>query len=66
MKLEGLHYADGAEIQEAAIDEWKKVQKDEFSAAFEKQYDYTKACIYANGAYCEFKKIYVSLSRVLD
>jgi hypothetical protein len=36
MKLKGLHFADVAEIQEAVTDELKKVQKEEFSAAFQK------------------------------
>jgi len=53
MKLKELHFADVAEIQEAVIDELKKVQKEEFSAAFQKLYDRAKACIYANGAYFE-------------
>ena len=53
MKLNGLHFADVAQIQEAVIDELKKVQKEEFSAAFQKLYDRAKACIYANGAYFE-------------
>jgi hypothetical protein len=44
---------DVAEIQEAVIDELKKVQKKEFLAAFQKLYDRAKACIYANGAYFE-------------
>jgi hypothetical protein len=56
MKLKGLHFADVAEIQEAVTDELKKVQKEEFSAAFQKLYDRAKACVYANGAYFEFKK----------
>jgi hypothetical protein len=56
MKLKGLHFADAAEIQEAITDELKTVQKEEFSAAFQKLYDLPKACIYANGAYFEFKK----------
>jgi hypothetical protein len=56
MKFKGLHFVDVAKIQEAVIDELKKVQKGEFSAAFQKLYDNTKACIYANGAYFEFKK----------
>jgi hypothetical protein len=47
MKLKGLHFADVAEIQEAVTD-LKKVQKEEFSAFFQKLYDCTKACIYAN------------------
>jgi len=53
MKLKGLHFADFAEIQEAVADELKKAQKEEFSAAFQKSYDRTKACIYANGVYFE-------------
>jgi hypothetical protein len=32
-------------IQEAVTDEFKKVQKEEFSAAFQKLYDSAKACI---------------------
>ena len=36
MKLKELHFADDAEIQEAETDELKKVQKEEFSAAFQK------------------------------
>jgi hypothetical protein len=57
MKLKGLHFADVAEIQEAVTDELKKVQKEEFSAAFQKLYDHTNACISANGAYFELKKV---------
>jgi len=53
MKLKRLHFADVAENQEAATDELKKGQKEEFSAAFRKLYDRAKACIYANGAYFE-------------
>jgi hypothetical protein len=56
IKLKGLHFADVAEIQEAVTDELKKVQKEEFSAAFQKMHDLAKARIYANGAYFEFKK----------
>jgi hypothetical protein len=56
MKLKGPHFADVAEIQEAVTDELKKIQKDEFSATFQKLYDHTKACIYASGAYFELKK----------
>jgi hypothetical protein len=37
-------------------DELKKVQKEEFLAAFQKRYSRTKAYIYANWAYFEFKK----------
>jgi hypothetical protein len=53
MKLKGLHFAEVAEIQEAVTDELKKVEKEEFSAAFQKMYDCATACIYANGAYFE-------------
>jgi hypothetical protein len=53
MKLKWLHFADVAEIQEAATDELRKVQKKEISAASQKLYDHTKAYIYANGPYFE-------------
>jgi hypothetical protein len=53
MKLQGVHFADAAEIQEAVTDELKTVQKEEFSAAFHKMYNRAKASIYANGAYFE-------------
>ena len=53
MNLKGLHFVDVVEIQEAVTDELKKVQKEEFSLAFQKMYDGTKACLYANGAYFE-------------
>jgi histone-lysine N-methyltransferase SETMAR len=46
MKLKGLHFANVAEIQEAVTDEIKKVQKEEFSAAFQKLYERAKAHIY--------------------
>jgi hypothetical protein len=52
IKLKGLHFVDVAEIQEAVIDELKRVQKEEFSAAF-RNYDRAKVCIYASGAYFE-------------
>jgi len=48
MNSKGLHFADVAEIQEAVTDELKKVQKERFSADFQKLYDRAKACIYAN------------------
>jgi hypothetical protein len=51
--LKGLHFAGVTEIQEVVTDELKKVQKEEFSAAFQKLYDRTKACIYASCAYFE-------------
>jgi hypothetical protein len=53
MKLKGLHFTDVAEIQEAETDELKKVQKEEFSAAFQKLPDRAKSCIYKNGVYFE-------------
>ena len=59
MKLKGLHFADVSEIQEAVTDEVKKVQKEEFSADFQKLYDRAKACIYTNEAYFELEKICV-------
>jgi hypothetical protein len=65
MNLKELHFADVAEIQEALTDELKKIQKEEFSAAFQKLYYRTKACIYTNGAYFEFKKV-LSSSFVSD
>ena len=65
MKLKGLHFADIAEIQEVVTDELKMVQKDEFSAAFQKLYDRPKACIYAKGIFW-IKRRYVSSSRVFD
>ena len=46
IQLKGLHFPDVAEIQEAVSDELKKVQKEKFSAAFQKLYDRTKACIH--------------------
>jgi hypothetical protein len=66
MKLKGLNFVDVVEIQEAITDELKKVQKEEFSAAFQKLYDRTKACIYANGAFFESKKSCVSPSCVFN
>jgi hypothetical protein len=56
MKLIGLHFVNVAEIQEAVTDELQKVQKEEFSAAFQKLYDCAEVCIYANGAHFEYKK----------
>ena len=53
MKLKGFHFADVSEIQEAVTDELQKVEKEDFSAAFQKLYDRAKACIYASGAYFE-------------
>ena len=45
MKLQGLHLADVAELQETVTDELKKDQKEEFSAAFRELYDRTKVCM---------------------
>jgi hypothetical protein len=58
MKLKGLYFVDVAEIKEAVTDEWKKVEKEEFLAAFQKLYNHATAyrCIYANEAYFELKK----------
>jgi hypothetical protein len=53
MKLKELHFVDVTEIQEAVTDELKKVQIEEFLAAFQKLHDRAKACIYANGAHFE-------------
>jgi hypothetical protein len=53
IKLKGLHFASVAEIQVAVTDELQKIQKEEFSASFQKLYDRTKAYIYANGTYFE-------------
>ena len=61
MKLKGLHFVDVAGIQETVTNELQKVQKEEFSVAFQKLYNHTKACIYVNGAHFEYKKRYVSL-----
>ena len=53
MKLKGLHFPDIAQIKEAIIDELRKVEKEEFSAGFQKLYGRAKACIYHNGTYFE-------------
>jgi hypothetical protein len=67
MKLKGIHFGYVAEIQEAVTNELKKVQKDEFSAAFQKLYDRAKACIYmAMELIVNLKKRHVSSSRVFD
>jgi len=42
IKLKVLHFGDVAGIQEAVSDELKKVQKEEFLAAFQKLYDRQK------------------------
>jgi hypothetical protein len=62
MKLKGLHFVEAAEIKDAVTDELKKFQKEEFLAAFQKLYNRTKACIYANGAYFVLKKSCMSSS----
>jgi hypothetical protein len=45
-EVKRLHFAYVAEIQETVTDELKKVQKEEFLAAYQKLYDLTEACIY--------------------
>jgi hypothetical protein len=57
MKLKDLKFVDVAGIQEAITDELKKVQIEEFSAAFQKLYNHAKACVCAIGAYFELKKV---------
>jgi len=42
IKLKGLLFAGVVEIQEAATEKLKQVQKEEFSAAFQKMYDRAK------------------------
>jgi hypothetical protein len=44
-KLKELHFADVTEIHVAVTDELMKVQKQDFSAGFQKIYDRSKACI---------------------
>jgi hypothetical protein len=44
---------DVVKNQEAVTDVLKNVQKEEFSAAFQKLYDCAKACTYANGVHFE-------------
>jgi hypothetical protein len=53
------------EIQEAVIDELKKVKREKFSPAFQKLHGRAKACVYAYGVYFEFKKV-MSSSRAFD
>jgi hypothetical protein len=68
MKLKGPHFANVAEIQEAVTDELNKVQKKELSVTFQKVYGRANTYIYlyANKAYFELKKSYVSSSCVFD
>jgi len=51
-KLKGLHIADVAEIQEVVTDELKKVQTEEFPAAFQ------KLCDSANTVYMPMEVIF--------
>jgi hypothetical protein len=60
MNLKGLHSVDIAEIQEAITNEFKKVQKEEFSAAFQKLYDCAKPVYMALELILNLKKRYVS------
>jgi len=55
MNLKGPHFTDVVDIQEAVTDEVKKLQKEKFSAVFQKLYDRTKAYIYVSGSYFELK-----------
>jgi hypothetical protein len=48
MKLKGLYFVDIAAIQVGVRDELKRLQKEDFSEAFQKLCDRAKACIYAN------------------
>jgi hypothetical protein len=59
MKIKGIHLENVAEIHEAVTYEINKVQTEEFSAAFQKLYDRTKAC----GTHFELEKV-VCLPRV--
>ena len=56
MKINGLHSADVAEIQEAVTDELKKVRKEEFSADFQKLYDHTNPVYKLTKLNFNFKK----------
>jgi hypothetical protein len=61
MKLKGLNFADAAEIQEALTDELKKVQKEEFSAAFQKLRSSKKKyiCVCVCVCVCVYIYIYI-------
>jgi hypothetical protein len=61
MKLRGFHSADVAEIQEAVTDELKKVQKEEFSTAFQKLYDRPKPVYMPMEPILNFKKVVLNL-----
>ena len=63
MKLKGLHFAVVVKIQPLS-DELKKFQKEEYSAAFQKQNDRAKSCMYVDGAYFELKIKGICLSRL--
>jgi hypothetical protein len=64
MKLKGLHFADVAEIQKAVTDKLKKVQKEEFSAAFQKMYDCAKPVYMPMERIFNKKKLCVFLMRL--
>jgi hypothetical protein len=64
IKLKELHFADVAEIEETVTLELKKVQKEEFSAGFQKMYDRANTCIFDNGIYLG-KKEYIFLMYLL-
>jgi hypothetical protein len=50
VRLKELPFEDD---EKSITDELQKIQKEEFSAAFQKLYDRAKPYIYANGAYVE-------------
>jgi HD superfamily phosphohydrolase YqeK len=65
MKLKELHFPNVAEIQEAVTDELNKVQKEEFSALFQKLYKRAKP-VYMPTELILNKKSYVSSSSHFD
>jgi hypothetical protein len=62
LKIKGLHIVDAAEIQEAVTDELKKVQKEEFLAAFQKLYNHAKPVYMPMEIILNKNKRYVSSS----
>jgi hypothetical protein len=59
--LKGLHFADVAEIHIAVTDDLKKVQKEEFSAAFQKLHAAQKPVYMLKEFILNFKKFCVFL-----
>jgi len=66
MKLKGLHFVNVAEIQGAVTDEFKKFQKEEFSAAFQKFYNCANPVYMPLELILKIKKKYVSSPCVFD